>query len=344
MRLGPDHYEIHSVSRMSRIFYKIWWLIATAAQRVDFYWINSKLGKATRTPPNPLSRVDEQTSHCVSEARAHDYDRYLCALFAPRDARPALLALTAFNLEVARVAEAVSEPMLGEIRLQWWRDAITDLYDGIRRDHPVVRALAPAIERGLLSRQRFERIFETRIADLGGDAPADLAALVALARATAGELHHLWREALGETGDSTTRAVEHSGAAFALVGLMRAMPFHAARGRLYLPSDLVRDAGADVNDVLAGRFTPALASVVMSVLDCAEHHLREARILRRQVLRRALPALLPATLAGMYLRRLRRVGGNPFAEGLTISPLRKQLGLTAASVLRVDSRIARVNV
>ncbi len=278
--------------------------------------------------------MDEQTAHCASEVRAHDHDRYLCTLLAAREVRPALLALTAFNVEVARVAEAVSEPMLGEIRLQWWRDTIAELYDGKTRGHPVVLALAPAIERGLLSRQRFERIIEARIADLSAAAPADLAALEAFAQATAAELHHLWREALGETGDGATRAVDHAGVAFAMVGLMRATPFHAARGRLYLPADLVRDARLEVNDVLAGRFTPALAGVVLNVLDRAEHHLREARSLRRRVPRRALPALLPATLAAMYLRRLRRAGGNPFAGGLAINPLRKQLRLSAAAILR----------
>lgn len=278
--------------------------------------------------------MDEHTAHCVREARTHDHDRYLCALFARRDVRPALLALTAFNVEVARVAEAVSEPMLGEIRLQWWRETIAELYDGKTRDHPIVLALAPAVERGLLSRRRFERLIDARIADLVATAPADLAALEALAQATAAELHHLWREALGETGDGATRAVEHAGVAFAMVGLMRATPFHAARGRLYLPCDLVRDAGLDANDVLAGRFTPALANVVRSVLDRAEHHLREARSLRRQVPRRALPALLPATLAAMYLRRLRRAGGNPFAGGLAINPLDKQLRLSAAMLFR----------
>ncbi len=276
--------------------------------------------------------MDEHTSHCASEARAHDHDRYLCALFAPREVRPALHVLTVFSTEVARVAETVSEPMLGEIKLQWWRDTIAELFDGKPRDHPAVLALAPVVARGLLSRQRFERIIEARLADLGAAAPADLAALEAFAQATAAELHHLWREALGQTGDAVTRAVEHIGVAFAMVGLMRATPFHAARGRLYLPADLVRDAGLDVNDVLAGRFTPALADVVMIVLDRAEHHLRAARGLRRQVSRRALPALLPATIAAMSLQRLRRARGNPFAGRLAINPLRKQLRLTAAAL------------
>lgn len=280
-----------------------------------------------------MSQVDEQTAHCVGEARIHDHDRYLCALFAARRVRPALLALTAFNVEIARVAETVTEPALGEIRLQWWRETVADLYDGKTRDHPVVLALAPAIAQGLLSHVRFERIIEARISDLNSGAPTDLGALEAFARVTAGEHHQLWREALNDKSDGATKAVDHAAVAFALVGLVRAIPFHAARGRQYLPANFARDAGLDVTDVLAGRFTPALAGVVMSILDRAEHHLREARNLRRQVPRRVLPAMFPATLAAMHMQRLRRAGGNPFADGLTIGPLHKQLRLTLARSL-----------
>ena len=278
--------------------------------------------------------MSQPTDHCVTEARAHDHDRYLCALLAPRDARSVLLTLTAFNAEIARVSETVSEPALGEIRLEWWRETIADLYDGETRNHPVVLALAPAIRQGQLSRERFEHIIDARAKDLSASSPADLATLEAFAWATSAELHHLWREALGGTGDNAARAVDHAGIAFALVGLVRAIPFHAARGRFYLPADLVRDAGVDVDDVLAGRSTPSLAGVVLSVLDRAEDHLRRARALRPEIGRAALPALLPATVASMYLRLLRRARGNPFADGLTLSPLRRQLRLTATSILR----------
>ena len=60
--------------------------------------------------------------------RQHDRDRYLTTLFAPSDRRGALIALYSFNFEVAKTREVVREPLLGRIRLQWWRDAIDEIY------------------------------------------------------------------------------------------------------------------------------------------------------------------------------------------------------------------------
>src|SRR5438552_16844209 len=75
--------------------------------------------------------------------RRHDHDRYLSALFAPEPARAGLFALYAFNVEVAKTREVVREPILGSIRLQWWRDALAEIYGGgpVRR-HEVVEPLA----------------------------------------------------------------------------------------------------------------------------------------------------------------------------------------------------------
>ena len=74
--------------------------------------------------------ASEHAVTCRREVRRHDYDRYLCALLAPAQAREAVLVLTAFNLELARVCEMVSEPLIGEIRLQWWRDALDGIFAG----------------------------------------------------------------------------------------------------------------------------------------------------------------------------------------------------------------------
>ena len=59
--------------------------------------------------------------------RAADRDRYISALLAPADRRLDLMTLYAFDAELARIATTVSEPLLGEIRLQWWRDALAPL-------------------------------------------------------------------------------------------------------------------------------------------------------------------------------------------------------------------------
>src|SRR5262245_54981761 len=91
--------------------------------------------------------------YCFELVRAGDKDRYLASLFAPDDLRPGLLALYAFNIEVARIRETVSEVMLGEIRLKWWHDAIEGLYAGTRVGHPVIEALAPLISEADLPKQ-----------------------------------------------------------------------------------------------------------------------------------------------------------------------------------------------
>lgn len=89
---------------------------------------------------------DKDAIHCRDLVRAEDKDRFLSSLFAPADKRADLMALYAFDIEVSRIRFLVSEPGLGEIRLQWWADSIEAIFGGSVGDHPVVRALGHAIE------------------------------------------------------------------------------------------------------------------------------------------------------------------------------------------------------
>ena len=79
---------------------------------------------------------NESMAACLEEVRTHDHDRFLTLFFAPSSKRPALIALYAFNLEIARIAETVTEPMMGHIRLQWWRETLQGLPQGETRGHP----------------------------------------------------------------------------------------------------------------------------------------------------------------------------------------------------------------
>ena len=88
------------------------------------------------------------SNHCQELVAKADKDRFLSCLFAPRDARPHLFALYAFNVEIARIRETVSEPQIGLVRQQWWLDAIEEIYAGGTPDHPVAQALAHAIAKG----------------------------------------------------------------------------------------------------------------------------------------------------------------------------------------------------
>jgi hypothetical protein len=145
-----------------------------------------------------LQPTTEQ-SYCADEVRRHDWDRFICTLFAPAERRPALFALLAFNLEIARTRAVVSERLLGEIRLQWWRDAIAALYTGdiaVLRQ-PVVEALKPAIDTYRLERAAFEAMIDVRSDELDQDPATDLSTLEDHALASDANLIKLQMTVLG---------------------------------------------------------------------------------------------------------------------------------------------------
>jgi phytoene synthase len=244
--------------------------------------------------------------------RRHDPDRYRTALFAPTGRREALFALYAFNYEVARVRESVTQPMLGHIRLQWWREVLDAAYAGgpVRR-HEVALALAAAIRGFGLSREPLDRLIDSREQDLADEPPVSLVALEDYAEASSAGLLTAALEALGVRQPDAAAAARDVGIAYALAGLLRALPFHAGAGRRYIPEDVAAAAGLDPRDYAARRASPGLRAAVKTVAETAGFRLAAARR-RRGIPRSALPALLPAAVADRALRRLHRAGWNPF--------------------------------
>jgi len=257
--------------------------------------------------------VQRQLSYCAAEVRRHDPDRFLTALFAPRERREGLFTLYAFNLEVAKTREVASEPLLGRIRLEWWRETIAAIYAGAPRRHAVALPLADLIQRGRLTRAHFDRLIEAREQDFEEAPPADLAALESYAAGTSASLVALALETLGVRGEAATAAANALGVGWALAGLLRAVPFHARQRRLYLPGDLMAAAGVEASDLFECRGSRSLATVASRIAERAGLHLAELRRQREALPRSAVPALLPAVLARAHLAALRRAGYNPFA-------------------------------
>lgn len=239
--------------------------------------------------------------------RRHDRDRYLTALFAPADRREALMALYAFNHEVAKTRESVTEAMLGRIRLQWWREGLDAAYGGGPvRQHEVMVPLADAIRRFGLTRDEFKRLIDARELDLAAEPPATLAALEAYCADSSGRLQALALEILGVRDAEATAVGREVGTAYALTGLLRAIPFHARARRLYIPADLSQEVGLDLGTLFELKPTPALAAAAQRLAGRAQAHLAAARARARSIPQAALPALLPARLAAVYLRALER--------------------------------------
>lgn len=256
--------------------------------------------------------------YCAEQVKTYDYDRYFAATFAPADIRRGLLALYAFNIEIASARERVSEALLGEIRLQWWRDAIGEIYNGSVREHAVATELSHAIKRFDLSQDTFQRMIDGRVFDMDEEAPEDLNAFENYIAATAGELTKICYRVCG-TSEGDTEA-ELIGSVWGGVGLLRAIPFHLSQGRVYLPKDLMREAGLNASILTGNNLAADLSPAIAPLTELLRNKLADVHRIGKEV----RPAAAYLVLADNYLHRLRRAGNNVFSSDLEASRSARQ--------------------
>jgi phytoene synthase len=276
----------------------------------------------------------EALSYCAAEVRRADYDRFLTVLFAPAEARERLFALYAFNHEIAKVRETVSEPMLGQIRLQWWREAIGAIYDGKPRAHAVVDALRAAVGDARPERADFEALIDAREFDLAGRAPETLAALEAYGEGSSSRLMYLAAAMLGARGEATRAALKPLGIAWAITGLVRAIPFHARARRQYIPADIAAAAGLTEAALFSLKPGEALGRAAAALAADAERHLAAAKAEAPE--RAARPLRLFATLARAYLGTLKRRGYQVIERPVELSSAAKIIRLWWAARTGAD--------
>ena len=254
-------------------------------------------------------------------AREADPDRSIAASFAPRGPRADLFALYAFNAELARVAELVSEPGLGAIRLQWWREAIERAANGEATGHPVADAVGDLLGRGKVSRERIVGLIDARGFDVETRIMPDGAALYAYLHDTAAALFALAAETMGVKNASVEQAATAGGTAYGLTGLMRALPVHAARGLVFLPADQLRRHGITPEQLLSGRTSDGLGQLLAELRATAREALREAEALIAELDISARTAFVPLSLVDPYLAAMEKSGRDPLHEIADINPL-----------------------
>lgn len=244
--------------------------------------------------------------------RKHDPDRFLLSLFMARQSE-AIWALYAFNHEIARTRELVTETRLGLIRLQWWRDALAAVYDGKPvLKHQVLEPLAEAIAAHRLPREHFDSLLYAREFDLEDRPPATLEGMVNYADFTSTPLVKLALQIGGEQADEN--AARAGATAYALTGLLRATHGHLVQRRCYLPEDLLHKAGTDIYELYEGKGLEKLKPVAEAVAEAARKQLR------------ALPAKPTQHLSVMrhmseiYLGQIEKSGFNLFTPRLQDQP------------------------
>jgi 15-cis-phytoene synthase len=242
---------------------------------------------------------------CAGLVARADPVRWRSAKAAPPDRQSALMALYAFNIEIARAPWVASEPLLAQIRLQWWKEAIEEVYSGDPpRRHEVVEPLAAAIRQGGLPQSLFMETIDARFFDAQPGRFADAAALERHLDLTAGHLMVLAAQILGAQGPALGPVRDFAQGA-GMAAFLRALPDYQARGHWPLPED------TSLPDLAAG----------------ALDRIGRARARRASVRRSLLPALLPGALAEAQLRNLRKAPEALGAGAMELSEFERRARL-----------------
>jgi NADH dehydrogenase [ubiquinone] 1 alpha subcomplex assembly factor 6 len=275
-------------------------------------------------------------SDYMDKLRLEDHARYLALLYAPRHKRESLLALAMFNVELARIRDSVSEPMIGEVRLAWWREAAADLYAGTVRKHEVLAALAHSDIVKYVPQALLDSMIEARIDDIYDQQPASLDMLDDYLGCTAGQLQQAQCYMLCDTppNAATLSAAHHAGRAWGLVGIVRAVGFHAMQQRRYIPDSALQAAGIAPEALVQQPITAALAPALKLVVDHAHAAVAAARQQQPAAQGEAYPALALALLAEDYANRLARCDYDPLRFGMIGGDVKRQWLLLRGSLTR----------
>ena len=256
-----------------------------------------------------------ETDACLSALKQGDPDRYWACLFSPAPHRGALAALYAFNLEIARTRDIVSEPMIGEIRLQWWREALNGERADEANAHPIAAPLVAAMARYRLPVQSLLDLIDARVFDLYDDPMGTIPELEAYCGLTSSALFRLASIILADGGEiGSADLAGHSGVAFGIAGLLSAFPWHVARGQLYIPSTILERHQVKSEDMSARNETAELMQALAEMRQKAREHLSQARELLAGAPIATRPAYLPLVVVEPRLRAMEKSGYRPFAS------------------------------
>lgn len=264
-----------------------------------------------------------QSEFSLSTLRELDRDRYLACLYLSPDLRRDAGAIYAFGAETARIAELVSEPMPGEIRLQWWREVISQDRDHGNND--IADALLAVIERHNLPRQTFLAYLEARKFDLYNDPMPDRTTLEAYCGETNSALLNLIALCAGANPEkSLANACGHAGVAIATAQLVKVTAAFNLRHRIYVPQDILTATGLTSEDWLSDVPDQRHMNAVAAMIALTRDHYQSAVSAIKNLDKPLMPIFLMLATVPATLDRIEKSGVRLFKEIAEPGPLRRQ--------------------
>lgn len=259
-------------------------------------------------------QVRDAAALCADLVRTHDFPRYASTLFLPGVHRRPMLAIYAFNVEISRVRDQVSQPLPGQMRLQWWTDFLAGQGHGGVEGNPVAFELQWAIRTWRLPTERLAQLIIEHEFDLYNDPMPSLSALEGYASDTASTLFACCTRILMRPSDSVDHVARHAGLAYGMTDVINKLPQDIARRQLFLPQQFLQQHGSSIEEVFAGKQTPQARAAVDQLVDEARKHLKTALSLLTDVPKEVRPAFLPLALVCRDVRRMERRDNDPFVH------------------------------
>ena len=250
-----------------------------------------------------------------------DQAKYLACLFVPADKREAFAGLSAYCAELKRIPLLVSEPLPGEIRLQWWRDIISGQRAGEAGNQPVAAALLSAIATYHLPLAPLDALAEARIFDLYHDPMPDIAALETYLGETEAAIIQLSGLILdSENASKASDAAGHAGMAIGIANILRQLPRATRRQQIYIPATILGSIGCTTEDIF-GENLKARAKTVSALIALGRDHLKSFKRLGKTIAPQLRPAFLGTALCEPIFRKAEKMGANAFENEIATAPL-----------------------
>lgn len=288
--------------------------------------------------------VQKAVAYATSLLRKSDADAFWPSFWVPASARPAYLAIRALNVELASVDEQVSNPVVGRLRYQWWREAVKSAFDSKPLPHPLIQLLSILPQRNQLSSYHFTRLINAREAHFLNPSFTTLQDLAEYSAGTQASLLYLLLQSVADspTGkqlphahpfqhlggehenkllngfqqkelkpvDSLTldHAASHLAVATTITILLRSIPHHASKRINVIPAEIAsRHSLKEENLFRIGPLALGLQESVATLVGIAEAELRTSRACfdgTTGIPEQSMPVFLAATPARSFLDRL----------------------------------------
>jgi NADH dehydrogenase [ubiquinone] 1 alpha subcomplex assembly factor 6 len=275
-------------------------------------------------------------SFCENEVKKNDYERYLCCLLVNNYLRHRLFPIYAFNNEISKVKHIISEPMAGYIRLQWWHDAIDEIYERepIKHRHEIVDGLYELVCETEIPKTMFHDLIDAREEEVDFKVPSDLESLNEYVVKTSSNLFDLLLFAAGVNCKTAHEAAYHAGVSYAIVGIMRSIKYNAYYGRILFPEDLMKKEGITIEDIINGNNLDKAKNIVKALCDKAEVNLQHVKTLIKGTSNEAKSVLLPVCIVDVFLKRIRKHDFDIFNSDLEGNVFPVQFKILKSKILK----------